>query len=65
MKNTLGRVVILIHNYDEAAAFNESKPGFHKLYDTTTNGQRYLHMAPSPGEYTRSHLPAFPGFIRQ
>jgi len=50
MKNTLGRVVILVNNYDDAAAFYENKLGFHKLFDATTNGQRYLHLAPSAGE---------------
>lgn len=50
MKNTPGRVVILVNNYDDAAAFYENKLGFHKLFDATTNGQRYLHLPPSAGE---------------
>ncbi|SEW20459.1 VOC family protein [Chitinophaga arvensicola] len=50
MKNTLGRVVILVNNYDDAGFFYENKLGFHKLFDATTNGQRYLHLAPSAGE---------------
>ncbi|MGO4289452.1 VOC family protein [Chitinophaga sp. RAB17] len=52
MKNTLGRVVILVRDYDEAGRFYTAALGFHKLYDATLNGQRYLHLAPSPGELT-------------
>jgi predicted enzyme related to lactoylglutathione lyase len=50
MKNTLGRVVILVRDYDEAGAFYEKALGFHKHYDATLNGQRYLHLVPSSGE---------------
>lgn len=50
MKNTLGRVVILVRNYEEAGAFYEKALGFHKRYDATLDGQRYLHLTPSPGE---------------
>ncbi len=51
MKNTIGRIVLLVHNYDEAAKFYEEALGFQKIFDSTSeNGRRYLHMAPSKAE---------------
>jgi predicted enzyme related to lactoylglutathione lyase len=43
--NRLGRVIILVHHYDEAFAFYERSFGFRKIVDyTTENGQRFLHI---------------------
>ena len=43
--NYLGRVIILVHDYDEAFAFYEKSFGFKKIVDyTTQSGQRFLHI---------------------
>jgi predicted enzyme related to lactoylglutathione lyase len=43
--NHLGRVIILVHNYDEAFAFYERSFEFKKIVDyTTESGQRFLHI---------------------
>lgn len=48
MKNTLGRIILLIHDYEETLDFYQNKLGFQVLFDhTTEEGQRYLHMTPS------------------
>ena len=48
MKNQIGRIILLVHDYDECAAFYEEALGFHKIFDKTSeNGKRYLHLAPS------------------
>ena len=48
MKNQIGRIILLVHDYDESAAFYEHALGFHKIFDQTSeNGKRYLHLAPS------------------
>ncbi|MFZ6011956.1 MAG: VOC family protein [Bacteroidota bacterium] len=45
MKISLGRVVILVHDYDEALAFYSSALNCIRLYDMTAdNGQRFLHL---------------------
>lgn len=45
MKNYIGRIVLLVKDYDEAAAFYEENFGFEKLFDATTKeGQRFLHI---------------------
>ena len=51
MKNTLGRIVLLIHEYEETLEFYQKKLGFQVLFDQTMEtGQRYLHMTPSKGD---------------
>ncbi|HEY9044400.1 MAG TPA: VOC family protein [Ohtaekwangia sp.] len=46
MKLSLGRMVILVHDYDQAFRFYEKTLNARKLYDMTTDsGQRYLHIA--------------------
>ena len=48
MQNSIGRIVLLVHDYDEALAFYEKALGFQLLFDVTSEtGQRYLHVAPS------------------
>jgi predicted enzyme related to lactoylglutathione lyase len=45
MKNYLGRLVLLVKDYDEATNFYERNFGFTKMFDTTTDvGQRFLHI---------------------
>lgn len=45
MKNHIGRIVLLVKNYDEAADFYQRNFGFTKLFDMTTpEGQRFLHV---------------------
>lgn len=45
MKNYIGRIVILVKDYDEAANFYQRNFGFTKLFDMTTpEGQRFLHV---------------------
>lgn len=49
MKNYLGRIILLVEDYEPAAAFYERNFGFQKLYDVTTDvGQRFLHMGTDP-----------------
>jgi predicted enzyme related to lactoylglutathione lyase len=51
--NYLGRVIILVHDYDEAFAFYEQSFGFKKIVDyTTQNGQRFLHIGGDPKNET-------------
>lgn len=45
MKTELGRVVILVNDYDEAFKFYEKNLGCKKFFDLTDNrGLRYLHV---------------------
>lgn len=45
MKNYLGRIVLLIEDYEKAAGFYEMNFDFKILFDETTDvGQRFLHM---------------------
>lgn len=44
--NHIGRVIILVHDYDEAFAFYEQSFSFKKIVDYTENGQRFLHAGP-------------------
>ncbi|WP_069659151.1 VOC family protein [Arcticibacter eurypsychrophilus] len=49
MKNYLGRIILLIEDYEEAASFYEKNFGFKKMFDVTTDaGQRFLHMGSDP-----------------
>ena len=51
MKNYLGRIIILVRNYEEATAFYEQNFGFKKIFDVTTNvGQRFLHIGTDPAD---------------
>lgn len=44
MKTRIGRVIILVDNYDDAFNFYENNFFCKKIHDTTTeDGQRYLH----------------------
>lgn len=45
MKNYLGRMIVLVNDYEAAAKFYEKNFGFHRLFDTTSpEGERYLHL---------------------
>lgn len=49
MKNYLGRIIILIEDYEEASAFYEQNFGFKRIFDVTTDvGQRFLHIGTDP-----------------
>ncbi|MTI32280.1 VOC family protein [Xanthovirga aplysinae] len=44
-KNHIGRIVLLVEDYEEAYAFYHKNFGFKKLFDLTTDvGQRFLHV---------------------
>lgn len=46
MKTELGRIVILVNNYDEAFKFYEENFGCRKFFDLTDDsGQRFLHIS--------------------
>lgn len=48
MENHIGRIVLLVNDYDEAFTFYSKNFGFKKLFDQTTgNGQRLLHAGPA------------------
>lgn len=50
MKNSVGRIIVLVQDYDEAAKFYELNFGFSRLVDyTTKEGQRFLHVGNSDG----------------
>ncbi len=45
MKNTLGRIILLVDDYEQSAAFYEENFGFSRVFDVTTDvGQRFLHL---------------------
>ncbi|WP_040495192.1 VOC family protein [Fulvivirga imtechensis] len=45
MKNQIGRIVILVEDYNAALEFYQKNFGFKKLHDVTTDvGQRFLHI---------------------
>lgn len=45
MKNYLGRLILLVEDYEKAADFYEANFGFKRIFDQTTSvGQRILHM---------------------
>ncbi|MBK6264841.1 VOC family protein [Marivirga sp. S37H4] len=45
MKNYLGRIVLLVEDYEKASKFYEENFGFKKIFDVTTDvGQRFLHL---------------------
>lgn len=45
MKNQIGRIVILVEDYDTALEFYQKNFGFKILHDVTTDvGQRFLHI---------------------
>lgn len=49
MKNYLGRIILLVDDYENAADFYGANFGFTKIYDVTTDvGQRFLHMGSDP-----------------
>lgn len=49
MKNYLGRIILLIDDYEKAATFYADNFEFTKIYDVTTDvGQRFLHMGTDP-----------------
>lgn len=49
MKNTLGRIILLVKDYEDALNFYEMNFGFKKIFDSTTDqGQRYLHIGTEP-----------------
>lgn len=51
MKNTIGRFILLVHDYEEALNFYQQALDFHILFDSTSEtGKRYLHIAPSKKE---------------
>lgn len=46
MKNVLGRIVILVNDYDEAFRFYEENLGCKKFFDLTDeSGKRFLHIS--------------------
>ena len=50
MNITLGRTVLLVHDYDAAFDFYHTRFGCRKLHDSTgPDGRRYLHVA-FPGD---------------
>ncbi|MDB5110726.1 MAG: Glyoxalase/bleomycin resistance protein/dioxygenase [Mucilaginibacter sp.] len=45
MKNYLGRVIILVNDYEATADFYSANFDFVRIFDVTTDvGQRFLHM---------------------
>lgn len=49
MKNYLGRIVLLVEDYEKSAHFYETNFGFKRIFDVTTDvGQRFLHLGTDP-----------------
>jgi len=49
MKNYLGRIILLVEDYEKAAEFYENNFGFKRMFDVTTDvGQRFLHIGSDP-----------------
>jgi len=49
MKNYLGRIVLLVEDYEKSAHFYETNFGFKRIFDVTTDvGQRFLHIGTDP-----------------
>jgi len=49
MKNYLGRIVLLVEDYEQSASFYEVNFGFKRMFDVTTDvGQRFLHLGREP-----------------
>lgn len=49
MKNYLGRIVLLVEDYEKSANFYETNFGFKRMFDVTTDvGQRFLHIGNEP-----------------
>lgn len=44
MRNYLGRMIVLVDDYEKAADFYERNFGFKRIFDASANGQRYLHI---------------------
>ncbi|WP_197745452.1 VOC family protein [Methylosinus sp. C49] len=44
MMQTLGRIVILVNDYDEAANFYRDKLGLDTLFDAGEGARRFLHL---------------------
>jgi catechol 2,3-dioxygenase-like lactoylglutathione lyase family enzyme len=59
---TLGRVVLLVHDQQEALAFYRDVLGFAVLHDSDADGFRYLHVG-LPGQ-PETGLWLFPGEAR-
>lgn len=50
MKNYLGRIVLLVDDYEKSARFYETNFGFKRIFDVTTDvGQRFLHIGEESG----------------
>lgn len=48
MKNTIGRFILLVSDYEDTLHFYQDVLGFHILFDQVSEtGKRYLHMAPA------------------
>jgi predicted enzyme related to lactoylglutathione lyase len=45
----IGRVVVLVHDQEEALQFYRDVLGFETLHDSEADGCRYLHMGPPGG----------------
>jgi predicted enzyme related to lactoylglutathione lyase len=51
MKNHIGRMILLVDDYEKAAAFYETNFGFTRIFDVTTDvGQRFLHIGTEQAE---------------
>ena len=49
MKNYLGRIILLVEDYEKASLFYENTFGFKRMFDVTTDvGQRFLHIGSDP-----------------
>lgn len=50
MRNSIGRIIILVDDYDKASAFYEQNFGFKKIFNLTTSvGKRFLHIGNDTG----------------
>lgn len=53
VKNSIGRFILLVHDYEETLRFYQDVLGFQILFDSTSEtGKRYLHMGPAKKEGT-------------
>lgn len=51
MRNYLGRIVLLVEDYEKSANFYEKNFGFTRFFDVTTDvGQRFLHIGSKPSD---------------
>lgn len=50
MKNLIGRMILLVDDYEHACEFYEKNFGFKKIFDQSTSvGQRFLHVGDENG----------------